>query len=310
MTKKRSSKVPLKVVGELQHKSNLLCCVCKERGEQIHHLNGKNYDHRLDNLVYLCFRHHDEATRTGGLSRKLSREAIIRFRDQHYMFIEKERQKILIGFDHKLSRITEEDLLTAAKNANIIIEIEKAKQRFYEVNWNEKNTILSNLSIYSNHANPRLGLEVFNFLNLASSIARSGMTYEVGLTIHSLIIEYLPNFSERREKKQTLQLAKQAVHIGHEMIYDAFIYLQNFSVAMCGLTIIKYVYRSAKKYKLRVLENAVAEAYRSIRYQLNRPEREDLKLAQELVNVFEADLKEWDLSFPPLPVHLQKLVDY
>lgn len=48
------------------------CVVCGSRSIQIHHINGNRADNRVANLVVLCLEHHDQAERTGGLTKKIT----------------------------------------------------------------------------------------------------------------------------------------------------------------------------------------------------------------------------------------------
>ena len=87
-------KIPRKTEAELMYMSNLQCCICGERGDHIHHLLSPK-ENSIENLALLCFKHHDEATVTQSLRKKLSLETIKRFRKEHYSRIENIRKKRL-----------------------------------------------------------------------------------------------------------------------------------------------------------------------------------------------------------------------
>jgi hypothetical protein len=306
-TKTKSIKVPPKTVGELLFKTNLQCCVCKNRGQQIHHLNGNKYDHRIDNLAYLCITPcHDEATKTGGLSRKLNRETIINFREHHYQTVKNARQKELGTFDHPIPELTEEKLLTASKNALIIIELERIKEEYFSASWDKRVEILGQLSKFTNHSNHRLALDIFEFLSLIAYQTRGGMTYNMACSIFGTILDFFQSLHDEENRIQSIQLAKTCIHIGDNIAYDSFIHLRNIAVAMWGLTIMKFIYRSAKENEINELMNEVNQAYDRLESTLHRPERNDLGDAKEMVKIFREDLNEWDLAFPLLTEHLMK----
>jgi len=306
-TKTKSTKVPPKTVGELLFKTNIQCCVCKKRGQQIHHLNGNKYDHRIDNLAYLCISPcHDEATKTGGLSRKLDKETIINFREHHYHAVKNTRQKELGTFDHAIPELTEEKLLTASKNALIIIELEKIKEEYFSANWDKRVEILGQLSKFTNHSNHRLALDIFEFLSLIAGQTRGGMTYDMGSSVFGTVLDFSQSLHDEENRTQSIQLAKTCIHLGDNIAYDSFIHLRNIAVAMWGLTIMKFIYRSAKENKITELMDEVNRAYDGLESTLRRPERKDLGDAQEMVKIFRADLNEWDLAFPILTPHLMK----
>lgn len=303
----KSTKIPPQTVGEVLFKSNLQCCVCKRKGEQIHHVNGNRYDHRIDNLAYLCIIPcHDDATKTGGISRKLSKEAIIKFREQHYQEIKNARQKALGSFDHNINELTEEKLLIASKNALIIIEIEKIKEHFFSVEWDERVEVFSQLTKFTNHSTHRLALEIFEFLSIIAGETRSGMTYDMGGSLYDTVLNFYQSLHDEENRIQSIQLAKTCIHIGENIAYDSFIHLRNIAIAMWGLTIIKFIYRSAKENAIPELIDEVRQAYDELESTLNRPERRDLHDALEMVKIFRKDLDQWDLAFPVLTPHLMK----
>ena len=60
------------------------CCVCHDPESEprhVHHIDGDPRNDQYDNLAVLCAKHHDKATRLGGLGRQLSRDAVAKYRD-------------------------------------------------------------------------------------------------------------------------------------------------------------------------------------------------------------------------------------
>jgi hypothetical protein len=306
--KSKVGKVPPKTEGELTFKSDSQCCVCQKKGDHIHHLAGR-VSNILDNLALLCFEHHNQASITGGLSKKLSKEAIIRYRDHHYKVIDNKRQAALKVFKTPVAKLDEEVLLTASKNAIILLDISRIKERFWNEDWPNRNEILSEIGKYSDHSNHRIAYEVFKFLDNIAIQTRSRMPYKMALSIDLWVLEFFPSFNDRKKRLETIEIGKLCIHIGHNMAYDAFIHLGNLAVAQIGLTIIKFMYRISKEAKVPELLKIVDEAYTQLERTLKRPERKDLGNAQELLQIFKGDLKEWDLAFPPLPKHLEDIVN-
>src|ERR1700758_2523907 len=112
MTTKKKSKIPPATVADLLYKSKFQCVVCQKEDIQIHHVNGKNDDHRIDNLACLCHPHHEKATLNNSLYKTLTKEAVIKFREKHYQRIEKSREAESKQFDNPITKLTEEKLLT------------------------------------------------------------------------------------------------------------------------------------------------------------------------------------------------------
>ena len=309
MSKKATAgKIPAKIEGALMFRSDSQCCVCQKKGDHIHHLAGR-INNSFDNLALLCYEHHNQASLIGTLSKKLSKEAIIRYREHHYNVIANKRKKALNAFRTPIIKLDEEILLTTTKNAIIILEIAKIKEEFFEAAWDKRKIIIDNITKFYHHSNSRIAYEVFEFLDDIASQTRARMPYDMAMGVYLHTLNFFPSFYDKKKKAETMEVAHLCVHIGHNMTYDATIHLGNLAVAQIGLSILKFMYRTGKESKVPELLELVNRAYDELERTLKRPERNDLKNAQELVKIFRADLEEWDLSFPSLPRYLEDIIN-
>src|SRR5260221_5771058 len=101
-TKKLVKGIPKKIEADVMFKSNLQCCICQKKGDHIHHIDSQNGS-GFENLALLCYAHHNEATIKGSLSRKLSPETILKFREQHYSAIEDMRRSPIKMFNRPIT---------------------------------------------------------------------------------------------------------------------------------------------------------------------------------------------------------------
>lgn len=307
MSRKR---IPDEIQADVIFKSNRECVVCKnhKRGDQIHHIDGDKSNNKFENLAFLCFDCHNEASLTGSLRKKLSAKAIIKFRDHKYQVIAKERENSLKLFNSPVSGLTTEDILATTKSAIIIIELEKIKEEYFSANWDKRSSIIGKLQKFSDHTNFRVAFDVFSFLAMAADQTRSGMTTDVAISVFSILLDYFPYSDEKVGKEKIVELSNQCTNIAFSLVYDSFIYLKNFDIAMYGLTILKYIYKKGKQNKLRQLIDKVNETYVEIERNLQRPARKDLGEALQLVQEFKADIEEGSLAFPELSGNLMKLI--
>ena len=303
-------KIPDDIQAEVIFKSNRECVVClnHKRGDHIHHIDGDNSNYKFENLAFLCVYCHNEASVTGNIIKKLSPKTIIKFRDHKYQVIAAARENSLKLFNSPVNGLTTEDLLTTSKNALIIIEIEKLKEEYFSADWSERSGILSKLHKFSDHTNFRVAVDVFNFLSMAADQTRSGMTTDVASTLLSTILNFFPYSDNEADNDKTIELANECENIAFSLLYDSTIYLKNYEITMYGLTILKYIYKKGKHQKLQPLINKVSETYSEIEQTLQRPERNDLGDALQLVKEFRTDIEEGTLSFPPLSDNLMKLI--
>jgi hypothetical protein len=87
------------VVGDIEFRSDRTCCVCREPRQafQIHHLDGDHSNNDPDNLAWLCVECHHEAEAKSTIGRKLSPEAIRRYRDDWYATVAARRERARVG---------------------------------------------------------------------------------------------------------------------------------------------------------------------------------------------------------------------
>lgn len=202
--------------------------------------------------------------------------------------------------------LTEEDVLRITKTAIILLEIEKIKEEYYSEKWDARENPLGKLYRFTDHSNEKVASAIFYFLDSVAHQTRSRMPSDIASSIHSLVLTFFPS-SYDKEEKERIENGKRCVYIGFSLAYDAFIYLSNFRIAEYGLSIWKFIYREGKRNGMPELAETVLQQYKELEQTLDRPERNDLGNAKELLKIFKDDLDTWDLSFPVLPEHLFKL---
>jgi hypothetical protein len=209
---------------------------------------------------------------------------------------------------HIETQLTEEDVLRITKTALISLEIEKIKEEYFDTDWHNRENPLNKLYRFSDHSNGIVSGVIFDFLQSVANQTRSKMPSDIAMAINGLIMNFFSSSFEETEK-ELIKNGKKCIYIGYGLVYDSFIYLNNFKIASYGLSIIKFIYREGKQNKISELTESVLHQYEELERTLNRPERNDLNYAKELVKVFKDDLDTWDLGFPILPDHLYKLVE-
>src|SRR5437588_386445 len=88
---KRRKPIPPRIADDVMFMADLLCCVCERRGHHIHHIDEDPSNNDIDNLVLLCFEHHEEVTVQGGMTRKLTPKLLRRYRSELYRKVEAKR---------------------------------------------------------------------------------------------------------------------------------------------------------------------------------------------------------------------------
>lgn len=294
--------------AEVMFQSDRQCCIDKKRGDHIHHIDGNNSNSDFDNLALLCFDCHNEATIKGSLRKKLSAKTIIKYRAHHYEVIQNNRNAFIKKLNHPIQKLTSNDLLNAAKEAIIIIEIEKLKLEYLNATIPQQEVILNKFDVFENHVTSRTAYEVLTFLVRVTYGTRHNMHPNIAQQIYFLSTSLLRASREKYLTSEKIQLGIEVLSISSNMFYDSTIHLNNLEIAQWALLATKNVYVFSKVEKVKSLTDKAKENFDKLEKHLIRPERNDLENAKALIKIYREDLVNNSLSFAPLPDYLERLV--
>lgn len=302
--------IPIKIQGELLFKSDRECVVCSEpkRGDQIHHIDGNPSNNAIDNLVLLCFDCHHDASVTNGLRKGLIPSAIKLYRDHKYEVVAVKRANALKAFNSPIGELNTEEMLTVTKNALIMIELEKIKAEFKNMESDDYDLILEKISVFSEHTNFRLAVDVFNFIALIADYARIGLPADKAFAIYRLILSFFPYSSSEADSKKVIMLASQCIGIGFSLVYDSVVYTRDLKVSVHGLMILKYAYLRGKQERLDAIMEEVRRTYTEIEKAAQRDDAKGKQEAIQLIELFKQDLEDPTLAYPVFPKNLMQFL--
>lgn len=168
--------IPASIQSEVLRNSRRRCALCYaydfntgvQKG-QIAHIDHKPNNNKIDNLIFLCLKHHDEYDSTTSQSKNIKLEEVIEARKELSTFIEK-----------SLANLTPETQIhkykSAPKNGHTVsIEIYQARmpiyqayRKFYSKIIQEATVDLPDLFAFANETHEALflfGEEIANHLN-------------------------------------------------------------------------------------------------------------------------------------------------
>ncbi|AZB30274.1 MULTISPECIES: restriction endonuclease [Chryseobacterium] len=197
--------------------------------------------------------------------------------------------------------------LAVVKTALIILKIDKIEDKFNSKSIKKKIKLLKKLLKFYKHRNEEIAHSVLDFLYSVSQSIRSSESIKVSEEINSLVYTYFPS-SRDYDSERLVENGKTGVHLAYNLIYDSFIWIDNFQIAINGLLIWKYIYRFAKEHDIKELIKEVDLYYKFLEDTLNRPERKDLENARKLVNIFKNDLDRPSMDYPDIPSDLYRII--
>src|SRR5262249_21288075 len=246
---KRRTKVPDSVVARVMFASDLRCCVCYAKGHQLHHLDGDPNNHEYDNLAYLCLDHHDEATRTGGLSRKLSSATIVTFRADWYTKVEHRREADThVHPGEGQLAISDERFHELMLEALQVHEVRKVRFEMSSFGWADMDPLLRKVAPYADEASTRIRAEILDALQSVAVRARTGMTRAVAVAVSQLVSVTVPTWGlvarrSRPTPPEDIALLEQGADIGAGLAYDGAKYLRDLKIVDAGSGILWQILR-------------------------------------------------------------------
>jgi hypothetical protein len=87
--------IPDDISAEVMFQHDRTCCICHQRelAVQIHHIDEKPTNHRINNLAVLCLEHHEQTQTRGGFAKKLKAADVVRSRDDWVRRVQLRRDK-------------------------------------------------------------------------------------------------------------------------------------------------------------------------------------------------------------------------
>ena len=188
MARKR---IPVKTADELIYLSDRMCCICRGPGKQIHHIDGHHDNNQIDNLVYLSLDHHDEATKSSGLSRKLSRGLLRNYRNELFEEVRLNREANLPMPKRKTLVVSEDSIFQQAFDALVVKEIHQHLQLLNYEKWDEIEEWIQGLDQYTYRVGENATQNILGVLFDVASRARNSMPGPVATSINSICRSYI-----------------------------------------------------------------------------------------------------------------------
>lgn len=305
MTKIRK-KIPEWIETAIMLKSERKC-YCGKIGDHIHHIDSNPANNEFDNLILLCFDHHDDASVTGGLRKRPSPKQLKQMREELYLHNETKRNIELKHYASALKHLSQENVFKASLNASIVLEINQLRKIFLgKLDWKKINAVmLTDLSLYSKYTNLRIFEEVLDFLEDVAYYSREKISdYVVDSILHNIFL-FFPQNTEPEEKPIIIDLLKRCANISSKISYDGFIHNNNMAVASSALRILQYIQLIANDKKIHEASTIVQNIYEDLERQLDRPERSDLEMAKRFLIAFKNGLINPSMLYPKMDVDME-----
>lgn len=234
MTKRRQQ-VSATPADQALFLSDSCCCVCHNHavGVQVHHLDSDHSNNDLDNLAALCAHHHDQATREGGLTRKLSEGVIRLYREHWYAVVNARRERegsgppgrSRSGRSGKASRekLSPEKSLLDALAIHEVRKIECELGQEPE-NWARSLRLMKPLMFYAERYDASVGQSILSAVDVLVSKSHHGADAFIASAISSVVYAALPlpnllSPEPRRRTALELRVLEFGAAIGFELAY-------------------------------------------------------------------------------------------
>jgi hypothetical protein len=255
------------LAAEIAFAVDLRCCLCESHGElpprarngQIHHLDGDPSNRAVENLVWLCMEHHEDAGKVGKASRRLSPAVIRRYRQS----LERHVQRRRAVADSKRHR--ERPAFYQALDAIVVVDIRKLRYRTGD-DWDQVQTCLLEIGWYPDEIGFDARKEIFDYLYDLAGRARDRMPADVAASIRRAVLDLIPirimrASRRRRTTAEEFELMQSAIDIGMALAYDGALHLHNLKVVDSGCEILWRLLSYASIHRHKALRAKVLEAF-------------------------------------------------
>lgn len=264
--------IPVETEQEILYRADLQCCVCNRRGAHIHHIDGNPANNDFDNLVLLCFQHHDEVEKKGGIRRKLSPDLLKRYRDEWYdrVRIRRERQTAVLGGE--ASGSDQSDVFyQLSLDASIALEAERLARDLADArgrDWDEQPRALHDLESLCFRAGIRGRNAILEVLQRHATYARAGMP-----GTHARILAYiayeavsLPHPDDACDEPTELQLhgLEVAAIIGRSLAWDGAKKLKDLEVLEAGGDLLRRILWGTRRLGWEHAEDNLTEVFEEL----------------------------------------------
>lgn len=249
---KSRKKIPTRIADDVMYGADLLCCVCEYRGDQIHHIDDDPSNNDPDNLVLLCFNHHDEVTRTGGITRRLSPSLLRKYRAALYKKVEARRELPRVEEPVTAnSHVNEARLFQLVLDAVSIREIQKVRRTLYSGEEEKTLDAIREVSSYVESSGVRARREIFEFLDQVASETRGGMSSKVARAVAHVTYDTLPIRNLRFPSKTPIseaefELMEYGLSIGLSLSYNGALYIKDIKIVDAGGELLWKILRYAR----------------------------------------------------------------
>ena len=289
---KRRAQIPESVADQIMFDSDLLCCVCQQQGHHIHHINGYPSNNDPDNLILLCFEHHNQSSVTNNIARKLSQGALRRYREHWYKRVEEKRN------DEKITK--SESHHHAMVDAVAVIEVRKLGRDIRECELEDVLDPLSRLYIFSDRNCPHARYEILEVVELLSTTTRNRMPREVARQVSSIAYEALSIQSLVRPTEipfsmEDLEFFEYGLSTGQNLIHDGDKYLDDLRVVEYGAELLWKILRYAR---INSYSKLIESAIRTFDWVSGGDRSKD---ADRLIGIYRVHGETGDHRFPDYP---------
>jgi hypothetical protein len=307
--KKKRIPVPKKTEAQLMYDTDRKCCICQDGtfGDQIHHIDGDPSNNKINNLVFICFNHHNEASITSSLRKKLSGETIKLYKAKWCEEVDLKRKKRRDKFEKKeIIKLSEDEIIRASVKANVIIEIVKIMNEFHNLNnFEEKELLLEKLRRLNIYPDYRISYEILAFLNFILNRPYHDDMESVMNQVFWLTSIYFPQDDVDNEKF----LINEIIEMGRWLLHCAIVQKKSLNHLLYGSQIMKISYFKCKplnkEYALKKIKRVFEEFSNDVEKMDNYERKTNCKT---LLDIFEKDVLVYGLRIPKLPRNLVNLV--
>lgn len=290
------------------HAADMRCCMCESSGGlpprprhgQIHHIDSNPSNNDLDNLVWLCFDHHEDAGKQSPAARRMSPELVKRYRDT---LEEKVRRNQ--SLKEGPGAHPRDEMFQAALDAQVVVEVGKIRYRM-ETRVDTRGGAIDATLAFPSSIGYHAREAIIELLDGIAADTRFGLKPDTARHVRHRILDLLtPSVYggdwEDSPSKTDVALCMQAIGVGESMAYDGALYLKSPAITEAGCEILGRIMAIAERFELDDLRRRALAGFELAK---DGATRSGMPILVELVTIFWHHSAEGRYRDPNLPPHL------
>lgn len=223
--------------------------------------------------------------------------------ENHFERLEKvENYKAIVtnNDDYDENRTTIKNaIFDSVMSVQLLLDFDRIKKHHFEESGRSADKkILKAIKGYAKYTTVQFSLEVYEYLDDITYNIKYREDLELLELIFSTATSYIPIY-KKSNKEEFRLVVNLGIDMANRISSNSVFYSNSFNSLMYGLNIMKFFYTRLLGLGLDESRERIVDYLEELKESINETNSIDMELMIEMVNVYQKQIDDGDLSFPP-----------